>query len=405
MQAGAVGLAGETRGVEEFFGLRGVVIVVARGGVVGPMIGREKAVGFAGFIVEKEFDEGIAVGGEGEGLADFALGEDGVFHVDAEIVKVGAGALGDEEVGLAGEYGNHVRRERAEFEIGAALAEFEGANDGVGNDAKDEFVELGSAAETAGIAFKDYGVVLGLADETEGAAADGMPGEIGGSIGGNDAHGGTLEVPEEGSGGFVEMEDDGLRIGGFDRVDHAEGAAFGGTVGGVAHEVDGGFDVGGGDGAAIVEEDAFAEMEDVGERSGRVPGFGQVGVEIHFGIALDEAVEKKSRKALGLHVGPEAGVKVGGIGFDDENQGGGIRWWVGAGGEEENGEEKRDGNTEFTEIGTQRAQRRGREISRFADSARNDGRGGLGGIDGGPRPRNAWTAAREIVAPGARELA
>jgi len=44
------------------------------------------------------------------------------------------------------------------------------------------------------------------------------------------------------------MEDDGLRIGGLDRVDHAEGAALGERLAGVAHEVDGGFDVGGGDG-------------------------------------------------------------------------------------------------------------------------------------------------------------
>ena len=225
--------------------------------------------------------------------------------------------------------------------IGAAFAEFEGADDGVWNNAEDELVKFGSAAGIAGIAFKDYGVVLGLADETEGAAADGMAGEIGGGIGGNDAHGGTLEVPEEGGGGLVEVEDYGLWIGGFDGGDHAEGAALGGTVGGVAHEVDGGFDVGGGDGAAIVEEDAFAEMEDVGEGSGRVPGFGEVGVEIHFGVAFDEAVEEESGEALGLRVGPEAGVEVGGIGFDDESQGGGIGGsGVGAGGEEEDGEEK-----------------------------------------------------------------
>jgi hypothetical protein len=32
MQAGAVGFAGETRGLEEFFGLRGIVVIVACAG-------------------------------------------------------------------------------------------------------------------------------------------------------------------------------------------------------------------------------------------------------------------------------------------------------------------------------------------------------------------------------------
>jgi len=82
---------------------------------------------------------------------------------------------------LASEDGNHVWGERAEFEIGAAFAEFEGADDGVRNDAEDDFVEFGSAAEIVGIAFEDDGVVLGLADEAERAAADGMAGEVRGA--------------------------------------------------------------------------------------------------------------------------------------------------------------------------------------------------------------------------------
>ena len=34
-------------------------------------------------------------------------------------------------------------------------------------------------------------------------------------------------------------------------------------------------------------------MEDVGERVGRVPGFGKVAVEIHLVVALEEAAESK----------------------------------------------------------------------------------------------------------------
>jgi len=57
-----------------------------------------------------------------------------------------------------------------------------------------------------------------------------------------------------------------------------------------------------------VEEDAFAEMEDVGEGSGGVPGFGEVGVEIHFGVALDQAIEEERGETLGLGVGSETGI-------------------------------------------------------------------------------------------------
>jgi hypothetical protein len=111
------------------------------------------------------------------------------------------------------------------------------------------------------------------------------------------------------------MKDYGLGIGGFDGGDHAEGAALRRAVGGVTHEVDGGLDVIRGDGTAIVEEDTFAEMEDVGERSGGVPGFGEIGMEIHFVVALDQAVEDQRGETLGLGVGAETGIEIGGIGF------------------------------------------------------------------------------------------
>ncbi|HUI73906.1 MAG TPA: hypothetical protein VLX32_03130 [Candidatus Acidoferrum sp.] len=41
-------------------------------------------------------------------------------------------------------------------------------------------------------------------------------------------------------------------------------------------------------------------------------------MEIHSIIASDEAAEKKAVNALGLGIGGEAGIEVGGIGFDDE---------------------------------------------------------------------------------------
>ncbi len=85
----------------------------------------------------------------------------------------------------------------------------------------------------------------------------------------NDADGGAREIPEEGGVGLVEMKDDRGGVRRFDGGDHAEGAAFGRAIGGIEDEVEGGFDVGGGERAAVVEADTAAKMEDVGERVGR----------------------------------------------------------------------------------------------------------------------------------------
>jgi hypothetical protein len=75
-------------------------------------------------------------------------------------------------LGAFREDGSHVGRERADFDVGGAFAEFEGADDGVGNDSEGDLLKFWRVAEIVGILFEDYGVILGLADEAEGAAAD-----------------------------------------------------------------------------------------------------------------------------------------------------------------------------------------------------------------------------------------
>jgi hypothetical protein len=44
-------------------------------------------------------------------------------------------------------------------------------------------------------------------------------------------------------------------------------------------------------------------------------------VEIHLIVAFEEAAEEQPIDVLGLRVGGEAGVEIGGIGFDDESEG------------------------------------------------------------------------------------
>ena len=249
------------------------------------------------------------------------MGQDGVSQIDAEVGEVGAWALRDGEIGLPRKNGNHVGGECADFEIGGAFAEFESADDGVRNDAKADAIELRRASKVSGISFDDDFVVLGLADEFVGTRADGMLREISSGVSGHDADGRANEVDGEGGVGFFEMEDDGGGVGSVDGSDEAEGAAFGRVVGRVADEVESGFNVGRSDGAAIGETDGLAKMEDVGERVGNFPGFGEVAVEIHLGVAFEERGEEKAVNVGGVGVGSKAGIEIGGIGFDEEGDG------------------------------------------------------------------------------------
>jgi hypothetical protein len=72
-------------------------------------------------------------------------------------------------------------------------------------------------------------------------------------------------------------------------------------------------------------------MEDVGQGIGKFPGFGEVAVQVHLLVAFEEGGEGEAVEMLGLRVGGVTGVEVGGVGFDEEGEGGGIgRNWAAA---------------------------------------------------------------------------
>ncbi len=132
------------------------------------------------------------------------------------------------------------------------------------------------------------------------------------------------------------MENDSALVRCFDGGDHAEGAAFGRVIGGVEDVLESGFYVGGGDRTTVVETNAGAEMEYVGEWVRKFPGFREVAVEIHLVVALEEAAEEQAVDVLRLRVSGETWIEVGGIGFEEEGEGGGICVaWSGAGMQEE----------------------------------------------------------------------
>ena len=90
------------------------------------------------------------------------------------------------------------------------------------------------------------------------------------------------------------------------------------------------FYVGGGERAAVVKFDAVAKVENVGAGVGSFPALGQIGNEIHLRVAPDQAAEDQAVEALRLRVGADAGVEIGGHGFDEEVDEGGIGCGVGA---------------------------------------------------------------------------
>ena len=157
-----------------------------------------------------------------------------------------------------------------------------------------------------------------MGDEQERAGTDGMAGEVGASVVGNDADGRAREPEKERGVGLLQMEDDGTGVRRFDRRDHAEAAPLGRSVGGIQDEVESGFYVRRGDEPAVVKVDARAEMKNIGKRVGSLPRSGEVGVNVHLIVALDQRGEEQPVEVLGLAVSGESRVEVGGIRFDEE---------------------------------------------------------------------------------------
>src|SRR5712664_3533807 len=83
-------------------------------------------------------DQGFAVRSIRERLADLAAGECGIFEIECEVGEVRARALCNGQRGLLGEDRDDVGIKRAHLDIGGAFAQFQGANDGVGDDAKSD---------------------------------------------------------------------------------------------------------------------------------------------------------------------------------------------------------------------------------------------------------------------------
>ncbi len=348
-EADAAGAARETGGVEERGGAHGIVIVVGEIGIEGPVGGREEGGSEAGLAAHEIANDGGAVGGIGESLANGVLGENGIFEIESDVGERSAGLVFGLNVRVAAESVDHVGSEGAKFDVGGAFAEFERADGGVGNDAEVNAGNVRRGTEVVGIAFEEDVEIGSGGDEAKRAGADGGRGDGGAeSVAGNDADGGAGDIPEERGVGLAEVDLHGVGIGRGDGVDHAEGGAFGGLERAGQDGVESEEHVGGGERGTVGEGDVVAEMENIGERVGSIPGFGEVGSWVHLGVAGDEGGVEQVVDVLGPGVGTDAGIEVSGGIFDEEIYGAGIFIGgdgSGAGGAAAHDEERQQGGS------------------------------------------------------------
>ena len=82
MEANAIRAARKTGGVEKRIGARGIEIVMSDVGIVGPVIGRQQAVGGSRITSQKISDQRLAIRGIGKGLANFAMRKNGVVKIE-----------------------------------------------------------------------------------------------------------------------------------------------------------------------------------------------------------------------------------------------------------------------------------------------------------------------------------
>src|SRR6202022_4580285 len=106
---------------------------------------------------------------------------------------------------------------------GGALAQFESANDGIRDHAKNYGLNFRGSAEIERIALESHIIVLRLIYKTKWPGANWITGEVGRCSGGNDADGRAFEVPEKRCIRLFEMKDYGCGIGCFDGSDQAKG--------------------------------------------------------------------------------------------------------------------------------------------------------------------------------------
>ena len=181
--------------------------------------------------VQQIANDGLAVRGVGQRLANFAPRDQRIIQIESEIIHVGAGAVSDREIALFGENRDHVRREGTDFHVGGTFAQLQRANNGIRHDAHAECGQRRCTAKIAFIAGQDHVVILRLTHKTERAGAHGMLREFWARAGRDDSDSATAQIPKKGCVGYFEVHNYGSGIGGVNARDGGEISALGRALG------------------------------------------------------------------------------------------------------------------------------------------------------------------------------
>ncbi len=224
------------------------------------------------------------------------------------------------EVSVALERDHGVGGQRIDRDVGALLAQLQRTRSRIGNYFELHPLDLGRRSPVIWIALDHDLFVLLRANEAERPGADGMAIEILAAAVRHDADRAVGQIPQQRRERLLQMEDDGVVIGGVDAVDRSVGAGLRAAQFATDERVEGPLHVARGQRLAVVKPNAMMQMEDVGLRIGNLPTFGQPRLQVEVLVAADERIEEQFVNALRLRVNPDTRIEIGGAALDDHHQ-------------------------------------------------------------------------------------
>ena len=245
-----------------------IVRELEHAGLERPRRRRQHAHRGAGEAAAQVVDDRLAIDRVAERVADAAILQDRIAHVDADVGVVGAGRLGNGDRLFRGQLMDHVRREVVDHHVDGALAQLERAHDLVGHHLQHHAAVGRRAAEVVRKRFERDVVVDGEAHELVRAGADRPVAKLGAGALRHHRH---HQLNRKRAERFLQREAHGVRIDRLDAVEHAVRALarrherrVDETPKRVHHIVRGQL-------VAVVKPHALAEVDEVGDAGPAVP--------------------------------------------------------------------------------------------------------------------------------------
>ncbi len=241
--------------------------------------------------------------------------QDGVAQVEADVLVVDAGRLGQREP-VVFELVDHVWREIVDDEIGGRLPQFQSAHDVVRHNLHDDAAVAREAIEVFPKRPHFESVVDRVGDELVRARADGVISKLASRAGGHDLE---HEIGQERAGRLRQHEVDGVPIDRHDRGEIAKRAAPWRGEGRIEHAREREHDVRGCQLMAVVEADALAQPDPIRLMIRRVPRNGEAGREACLIVPAYQVIEDQFLRPGGVLIGSVSRVQV--VGGDRDSDG------------------------------------------------------------------------------------